>query len=62
MSRLAAVLAGSVRGVNRTDAHTLGSTFGSLAAMMRCNDPDTFSACPGLGPTKVRIEPLEGLG
>ncbi|EFJ42870.1 hypothetical protein VOLCADRAFT_33669, partial [Volvox carteri f. nagariensis] len=54
VSRLAAVLAGSVRGINRTDAHTLGTSFGSLAAMMRCNDPDAFSACPGIGPTKVR--------
>ncbi|GIL86708.1 hypothetical protein Vretifemale_14955 [Volvox reticuliferus] len=54
VSRLAAVLAGSVRGINRTDAHTLGTSFGSLAAMMRCSDPDRFSACPGIGPTKVR--------
>ncbi|GFR40762.1 hypothetical protein Agub_g1374, partial [Astrephomene gubernaculifera] len=53
-SRLAAVLAGSVRGVNRTDAHSLGTAFGSLAAMMRCKDPEAFSACPGIGPTKVR--------
>ncbi|GIL51687.1 hypothetical protein Vafri_7624 [Volvox africanus] len=54
VSRLAAVLAGSVRGINRTDAHTLGTRFGSLAAMMRCSDPEKFSACPGIGPTKVR--------
>ncbi len=55
-SRLAAVLAGSVRGINRTDAHTLGTSFGSLADMMRCKDADAFSACPGIGPTKVRTE------
>ncbi|GLI69258.1 hypothetical protein VaNZ11_013840 [Volvox africanus] len=54
VSRLAAVLAGSVRGINRTDAHTLGTRFRSLAAMMRCSDSDRFSACPGIGPTKVR--------
>ncbi|KXZ44239.1 hypothetical protein GPECTOR_70g469 [Gonium pectorale] len=53
VSRLAAVLAGSVRGINRTDAHTLGTAFGSLGAMMRCTDPDAFSVCPGIGPTKV---------
>ncbi len=35
LSRLTALLTG-VRGVNRTDAHTLGTAFGSLGAMMRC--------------------------
>lgn len=56
ISRLAAVLAGSVRGINRTDTHTLGTSFGSLADLMRCKDAEAFSACPGIGPTKVCVQ------
>eukprot|EP00959_Pyramimonas_sp_CCMP1952_P093643 1959525-Pyramimonas_sp.AAC.1 len=41
-----------VRGVNKTDVHTLGSTFGSVAKMMAA-PPEQLAACPGMGPTKV---------
>lgn len=51
-SRLAAALT-AVRSVNKTDAITLGTNFGSLAAIMRASKED-LSACPGIGPTKVR--------
>ena len=52
MSRLNGALT-SVRGVNKTDAATLGANFGSVAAMMRAPQT-TLAATPGIGPTKVK--------
>jgi len=51
ISRLSAALC-AVRGINRTDAVTLGMTFGSLAAILSAS-AEELEACPGLGPTKV---------
>ncbi|MEW5317184.1 MAG: hypothetical protein WDW38_008509 [Sanguina aurantia] len=51
-SRLAGALT-SLRGINKTDSVTLGTSFGSLADIFRGGQKE-FSACPGLGPTKVR--------
>ncbi|KAF5837999.1 hypothetical protein DUNSADRAFT_3592 [Dunaliella salina] len=51
ISRLSAALC-AVRGINRTDAVTLGMTFGSLAAILSAS-AEELGACPGLGPTKV---------
>ncbi|KAL6765147.1 hypothetical protein V8C86DRAFT_1029283 [Haematococcus lacustris] len=50
-SRLASALT-AVRGVNRTDALTLGSALGSLAGIMSASQQQ-LSSCPGLGPAKV---------
>ncbi|GFH29042.1 DNA repair protein rad10, partial [Haematococcus lacustris] len=47
-SRLASALT-AVRGVNRTDALTLGSALGSLAGIMSASQQQ-LSSCPGLGP------------
>ncbi|KAI8468891.1 MAG: hypothetical protein J3K34DRAFT_386077 [Monoraphidium minutum] len=43
----------SVRGVNRNDAYTIGSTFGTLADAFRA-PAAAFARCPGLGPVKAR--------
>jgi NAD-dependent DNA ligase len=43
----------TIKGVNKVDVVTLGSTFGTLAALMTATT-DQLAACPGLGPTKVR--------
>ena len=43
----------TIKGVNKVDVVTLGSTFGSLAALMTAS-PEQLAACPGIGPTKVR--------
>jgi hypothetical protein len=53
-SRLAAALT-SVRGVNKTDATSLGSQLGSLADILRASS-EQMSACPGVGPTKVSAD------
>jgi hypothetical protein len=50
VGRLTTVLT-SLRGVNRTDAFTLGSRFGSLADIMM-GSKEQFSGCPGVGPVK----------
>jgi len=52
LSRLTAAVT-SVRGVNKTDVLTLGARFKSAAGVMRASQED-LSACPGLGPTKVK--------
>ncbi|GAX81522.1 hypothetical protein CEUSTIGMA_g8950.t1 [Chlamydomonas eustigma] len=52
-SRLASALTSSVRGVNKTDAATLGAARGTLAGLFRSTRED-LSACPGIGPTKVQ--------
>ena len=41
----------SLRGVNRTDAFTLGSRFGTLADILK-GSKEQYSACPGVGPVK----------
>ena len=43
----------SIRSVNNTDVITLGTKFGSLAAIMAAT-PDQLATCPGIGPTKVK--------
>jgi NAD-dependent DNA ligase len=43
----------TIKGVNKVDVVTLGSTFGSLAALMTATS-EQLAACPGIGPTKVR--------
>ena len=43
----------TIKGVNKVDVVTLGSTFGSLAALMTASS-EQLAACPGIGPTKVR--------
>ncbi|XP_062496207.1 DNA excision repair protein ERCC-1 [Pezoporus occidentalis] len=43
----------SIRAVNRTDALSLLSTFGSLAAMAAATKED-LSLCPGVGPQKAK--------
>ncbi|KAL1456554.1 hypothetical protein WDU94_001275 [Cyamophila willieti] len=50
-SQLASALT-SVRSVNKTDATTLLSTFGSLEAIIKASK-DSLSLCPGLGPSKA---------
>lgn len=52
LSRLQAAMT-TVRGVNRTDVLTLGRTFKSAAGIMQAS-MEELSACPGIGPTKVR--------
>nr|CAD7207194.1 unnamed protein product [Timema douglasi] len=42
----------SIRSINRTDATTLLSTFGSLERLLRAS-PETLALCPGLGPSKA---------
>ncbi|XP_067011184.2 DNA excision repair protein ERCC-1 [Anabrus simplex] len=42
----------SVRSINRTDAATLLSTFGSLEKLVRAT-PESLALCPGLGPQKA---------
>uniref|UniRef100_A0A8D8Q1V0 DNA excision repair protein ERCC-1 n=1 Tax=Cacopsylla melanoneura TaxID=428564 RepID=A0A8D8Q1V0_9HEMI len=42
----------TVRSVNKTDATTLLSTFGSLEAIIKASK-DSLSLCPGLGPSKA---------
>jgi len=49
---LAAALTG-IRGVNQTDALTLGATFGSAAGIFSAL-PAALAAIPGIGPTKAR--------
>nr|CAD7463838.1 unnamed protein product [Timema tahoe] len=49
--RLVSVLT-SIRSINRTDATTLLSTFGSLERLLRAS-PETLALCPGLGPSKA---------
>ena len=43
----------SIRSVNNTDVITLGTRFGSLAAIMAAT-PEQLATCPGIGPTKVQ--------
>ncbi|KAK3270914.1 hypothetical protein CYMTET_20711, partial [Cymbomonas tetramitiformis] len=52
MSRLTAALT-TVRGVNRTDVHTLINNFGTMAGVMAASRDDLVM-CPGMGPTKVK--------
>lgn len=52
VGRLNGVLT-SIRGVNKTDATSLGANFGSLAGVLRASESE-LAATPGLGPTKVR--------
>ena len=47
----------AVRGINRTDAVTLGMRFGSLAAIFGAS-AEELGGCPGIGPTKVRYSSL----
>ncbi len=56
LGRLTSVLT-SVRGVNRNDAATLARRFGTFADMLKGEEAE-FSACPGLGPTKVGMGAL----
>ncbi|KAI5735004.1 hypothetical protein M8J77_013052 [Diaphorina citri] len=42
----------TIRSVNKTDATTLLSTFGSLEAIVKASK-DSLSLCPGLGPSKA---------
>lgn len=42
----------TVRSINRTDATTLLSTFGSLGKIIRSSQ-DSLALCPGLGPQKA---------
>lgn len=42
----------SVRSINRTDAATLLSTFGSLENIIKSSS-DSLTLCPGLGPQKA---------
>ncbi|NXX41596.1 ERCC1 protein, partial [Tricholaema leucomelas] len=51
-ARLAECLS-SIRAVTRTDAHSLLTTFGSLAAVVKASKEE-LSLCPGIGPQKVR--------
>ena len=51
LSRLNAAFT-TVRGVNKTDVLTLGSTFGTAARAMQAS-MEELSECPGIGPTKV---------
>lgn len=53
-SRLSAALT-CIRSINKTDALTLGTNFGSLASIMK-GSQEQLSACPGIGPTKVAFE------
>ncbi|CAK9860201.1 unnamed protein product [Sphagnum jensenii] len=52
LSRLTGALT-SVRHVNRTDVVTLGSTFGTLAAIMGAS-MEELARCPGIGERKVK--------
>ena len=52
LSRLNSALT-SVRGVNKTDALTLGAAFKSVSNIMKAG-MEELAACPGLGPTKVK--------
>lgn len=52
LSRLNAAMT-AVRGINKTNVLTLGRAFGSAAGIMQASMED-LSACPGIGPTKVR--------
>lgn len=52
LSRLNAAVT-AVRGVNKTNVLTLGRAFGSAAGIMQAS-MEELSACPGIGPTKVR--------
>ncbi|XP_069684695.1 DNA excision repair protein ERCC-1 isoform X2 [Periplaneta americana] len=42
----------SIRSINRTDAMTLLTSFGSLEKIVRAS-PETLGLCPGLGPQKA---------
>lgn len=42
----------SVRSINKTDAMTLLTTFGSLEAIVKATK-DSLSLCPGIGPSKA---------
>lgn len=50
-SRLGAALT-AVKGVNKTDASTLGSTMRSFAGILKCS-AEELSTCPGIGPAKA---------
>ena len=52
LSRLNSALT-TVRGVNKTDVLTLGATFKTVTSIMKAS-VEELSACPGLGPTKVK--------
>jgi NAD-dependent DNA ligase len=43
----------SIRSVNNTDVITLGTKFGSLAAIMAATQ-EQLATCPGIGPAKVK--------
>ena len=43
----------TIKGVNKVDVVTLGSTFSTLAALMTATS-EQLAACPGIGPTKVK--------
>lgn len=51
-ARLSAALT-SVRGVNRSDVISMGTTLGSLSAVLRA-PRDALEGCAGIGPTKAR--------
>jgi len=42
----------TIRSINRTDATTLLTTFGSLEKILRAT-PEMLGLCPGLGPQKA---------
>jgi ERCC4-type nuclease len=42
----------TIRSINRTDATTLLTTFGSLEKILQAT-PETLGLCPGLGPQKA---------
>ena len=50
-SRLSAALT-YTRGINKTDAVTLGLTFNKFSNVLAASKEE-LSACPGIGPTKV---------
>ena len=52
LSRMSSALT-AVRGVNKTDVLTLGSTFKSLSAVLGAS-MEELARCPGIGERKVR--------
>lgn len=56
LSRMSSALT-VVRGVNKTDVLTLGSTFKSLSAVLGAS-MEELARCPGIGERKVRLEQI----